>query len=120
VKRDSEGGHAALLTVAYECAGSKGMNVWDAAEAGNLAEVQRLVGEDPSRLNTQHGPLRMTPVVSASRGGRVEVVQWLLDHGAAIGVALFPASGQGHTRVVRLLLERGADPSIPNIAGYVP
>jgi hypothetical protein len=92
---------------------SSAMNdVWNAAGAGDLAEVQRLIGEDPRLLNADFGVWGPTPLRSACRGGRLEVVRWLLDQGAVIGNALCYASAGGHLPMVRLLLERGADPTL--------
>jgi ankyrin repeat protein len=102
-------------------------DIWDAAEAGDLAEVQRLIGEDPSRVNSTRGPYGPTPLMSASRAGQVEVVRWLLDQGAVLDqqdkgweTALFYASRHGRTPVVRLLLERGADPTVASTLGSIP
>jgi ankyrin repeat protein len=59
--------------------------------------------------------------------GRLDFVQLLLDHGAAIDALtnigrtpLYKASAKGHIDVVRLLLENGADPNISNHNGFTP
>jgi ankyrin repeat protein len=102
------------------------MIIWDAAEAGDLAEVQRLVGHDPRLLNAQD-PHAWTPLMWASRGGHMGVVRWLVDQGAALDVrnngghtVLCLASEQGRTPVVRLLLQAGADPTITLDNGWSP
>jgi hypothetical protein len=59
-------------------AGSSAMadnDFWYAVGMGELAEVQRLVGEDPRRLHALHAGDR-TPLIKASGGGHVGVVQW--------------------------------------------
>jgi hypothetical protein len=93
--------------------------IWGAADAGDLAEVQRLVGQNARLLNAKDRHSGSTPLTFASAKGHVEVVRWLVDQGAALDerhrcgyTALGLASSQGHTPVVRLLLERGADPAI--------
>jgi ankyrin repeat protein len=93
----------------------------------DLAEVQRLVGQDPGLLNAK-GPSAYTPLMFASREGHVEVVRWLvMDRGAAVGehsmnayTALAVASRRGHTPVVRVLLEGGADPTFVDVFGSSP
>jgi ankyrin repeat protein len=57
--------------------------VWTPAEAGDLAEVQRLVGEDPGLLNARDNR-SLTPLMCAASKGRVGVVRWLLGKGAAL------------------------------------
>jgi ankyrin repeat protein len=96
-------------------------DIWRAARDGNLAEVERLVGEDPSRVNAKQECSMATPLSSAAEEGHIEVVRLLLDQGAAINeqedygsTAVLCASQQGHTPVVELLLERGADPTLPD------
>jgi uncharacterized protein len=110
------------------CAGSIAMEgIWKAARDGDLAEVQRLVGHDPGLL-TARDVLRGTPWIVASVCGHVGVVRWLLDQGAAIDernesgdTAFFLSCCQGHFPVVRLLLQRGADPTIASdYAGETP
>jgi ankyrin repeat protein len=109
------------------CAGSSTMvNIWRAAGAGDLVEVERLEGHDRGLLDARDGAGR-TPLIWASEWGHVGVVRWLLDKGAAIdhtdnlgSTALWFASCCGRTPVVKLLLERGADPAIAFHGGWTP
>jgi uncharacterized protein len=101
--------------------------IWAAAEEGDLAEVERLVGHDPGLLNARHSFGDMTPLMYASSNGHVGVVRWLLDRGAAMnernpyeGTALWYACREGRAPVVRLLLQRGADPTIATQRGSTP
>jgi ankyrin repeat protein len=114
------------LTVAV-AAGPRAMgDIWRAAEAGDVGEVERLVGQDPSLLDANTGRGR-TPLIAASRSGHVGVVRWLLDRGAAMHerdgkgcTAIWWACLYGHPSVVAVLLERGADPTTANDRGETP
>ncbi|MEU4835623.1 ankyrin repeat domain-containing protein [Streptosporangium sp. NPDC023615] len=75
----------------------------------------------PPRLPPTDDPREIVgeALVHACQHGRTEVVRWFLDHGVHPDVApylgrtgLHWAIPDGHLDVVRLLLERGADPSI--------
>jgi ankyrin repeat protein len=101
------------------CAGSSPMSIWSAAVAGDLAEVQWLVGQDPGMLDAKDGICGMTPLVVASQGGQLGVVRWLVERGAAMHErsikgfsVLYLAIAQNRGPVVRLLLETGVDPTI--------
>jgi ankyrin repeat protein len=100
--------------------------IWRAARKGNLAKVQRLVGRDPGLLDARDGLLRMTPLMWASRSCRVRVVRWLLEKGAATnerdnaGRTATYACFKAPPPVVRLLVERGADPTIADSGGSTP
>jgi ankyrin repeat protein len=101
--------------------------IWQAAKAGDVGEVERLVGQDPGLLDAEDGGVGRTPLMLASRQGHVGVVRWLLRKGAAINeadladqTALLYACEEGRAPVVSLLLERGADPTIANYAGRTP
>jgi hypothetical protein len=61
------------------------MDIWGAAKRGDLGEVERLVGQDPTLLHALKSrfPFSWTPLVCASGNGHVEVVRWLSDKGAA-------------------------------------
>jgi hypothetical protein len=87
-----------------------------AARRDNVAMVELLVeaGLDvntPCNDRNSEGPLS-----DAARKGCVEVAQWLLEHGAKVGVGdgkywtpLSSAAVSGSLEMVRLLLEHGAD-----------
>jgi ankyrin repeat protein len=101
-------------------------DILEAAGVGDVGEIERLVGHDPSTLEARNDA-GQTPLIVASENGHVGVVRWLLDRGSAIDAldehgwsALFEASCDGHTAVVRLLLERGADPTIGNETFMTP
>jgi hypothetical protein len=94
-------------------------DILEAAAGGDVGEVERLVGQDPGLLNAKDGAHGYTPLMLASAEGRVEVVRWLVDHGAAINerdnggyTAVSLACVKGQSLVVRLLVERGADTTI--------
>jgi hypothetical protein len=105
--------------------------IWEAAEAGNLEAVKRLVAVQPSRLNrkARHSHRGLTALTVASYNGRLEVARWLVNNGADIDVrdssyhsntALYHACERGRLGVVRLLLEKGADPTIVDDMVYTP
>jgi uncharacterized protein len=106
-------------------------NIWGAAETGDLAEVQRLVVQEPGLLNAALPLVQLlhavTPLMLASRGGHGEVVRWLLDRGVPVNhksagnrTALCFASDAGHVQVVRLLLEKGGNPTLADAWGATP
>jgi ankyrin repeat protein len=102
-------------------------DIWEAARVGDLAEVKRLVGQDPGIFDAKldgHGP---TPLMWAIVGGHTGVVRWLVDRGAAIDVedregrtALWCACFYDRSPVARLLLERGADTTIADKSCWTP
>ena len=105
--------------------------ILEAAVRGDLAEVKRLVEEDPSVIGQDDGSYRGLPLLCAAFRGHVAVAAYLLDQGAAVNqrvadgrrTALHEACGHGHKEVVRLLLARGADPTLTDLAdleGYTP
>jgi uncharacterized protein len=84
------------------CAGSSAMDIWEAASYGFLDEVEELVERDPSLLDKQDKE-GYTPLMHASKWGKAEVVQWLVEKGAVLDVqengwgstALMLATGMG-------------------------
>jgi hypothetical protein len=109
------------------CAGSSAMaDIWEAAKAGDVGEVERLLGQDPGLLDAGDGSGR-TPLMWASMRGHVGVVRWLLDKKAAINqrevqgsTALYLACYSGRAPVVMVLAERGADPTTGSFSGFTP
>ena len=65
------------------------LDIWTAAFLGNADRVRDLLDRDPSLVNHAGDPRSGTPLVHAA--------------------------GRGHLPVVRLLLERGADPNAPEV-----
>lgn len=99
--------------------------MWAAAIRGRLPVVQVFVelGLDVNLAKDVEDPedpfcTVEGPVLHAAAEGHLEVVRWLLDHGAKINyvvsgqvrcLPLLRAAVNGHLDVVKLLIERGAD-----------
>jgi ankyrin repeat protein len=118
------------LTVAFGCVpGSSAMDdmdIWAAVEAGDVGEVERLVGQDPGLLNAT-GDESLTPLMIVAAEGHVGVVRCLLDKTAAIDertaggwTALCLACHYGRSAVVMMLLEGRGDPTIADNDGWTP
>jgi len=109
-----------------------------AARLGRLEVVERLIGEDPTRLEALY-PIQppfanLTPLMVATAGDHVAVVEYLLDQGADIDRQTPRSSRMGSTgdtalhhgnraqavNALELLLERGADLYISNDSGRTP
>jgi ankyrin repeat protein len=95
---------------------------------GRTPVVRLLVesGADPTIANSYD----RTPLMVATAGGELEIVRCLLDHPSAAATinrrdqdgetALWYACYLGHGGVARLLLERGADPTMASNDGTTP
>ena len=96
--------------------------VHKAAAAGHIGAVEYLLTLMPEQawcLAAPHTTVTNPLLMVAARHGQEKMVCWLLDHGADInapgargeGSALVAALDGRHENIVRLLLERGADPN---------
>jgi uncharacterized protein len=102
--------------------------LWFASRDGRTPVVELLLqrGADPAIASS----IGVTPLIIASHKGRLETVQCLLGNPTAVATinsrdkdgvtALLWACAGGHGGVVRLLLEKGADPSIASKSGATP
>jgi len=98
-----------------------------AVVTGDLAEVKRLVvgcGVDPNVREDDYGA---TPLHVAAEYGYSEIVEVLLEHGAAPNIRekygdtpLHYAAMFGNSKVVEVLLEHGADPNARDDYGATP
>ena len=91
------------------------MNLFRAAEAGDLARVQVLV-EQGKKKDEIFGRKRETALMKAAENGHKDVVRYLVEQGAAMEkmdrygkTSLMFASKEGRLEVARYLLEQGAD-----------
>jgi len=94
---------------------------------GHLEVVELLLsrGGDPT-LASSHG---LVPLMGCSSGGHMGVVRRLLGHTHTAHIntrntngatAMWFACANGHDDVARLLLEAGADPTLPRDNGVTP
>jgi ankyrin repeat protein len=100
----------------------------EAAAVGILARVRELVEKNHAQANS-FSPDGFPVVALAAFLGHLEVVQYLVAHGADIGAAATNGSGynaltgavtSGHATVVQWLLEHDANANYRYSAGYSP
>jgi uncharacterized protein len=104
------------------------VDIWTAAQIGDLNRVKELVAEDPSLVNRSSDYVTYylgsgTPLRNAAARGHIDVVRFLLERGADPNVpeegiapkghALYSAVYNRHFEVAKLLLEHGAYPNPP-------
>jgi ankyrin repeat protein len=101
----------------------KGIALTQAASIGDIATVQKLLGEgaDVDQASDKGG---YTALINSSSNGHIEVARLLLARGANVNAAtclgdtsLILAASIGHVEIVRLLLENGADAKVVNKEG---
>ncbi|MBW8864109.1 MAG: ankyrin repeat domain-containing protein, partial [Verrucomicrobia bacterium] len=89
-------------------------------EDQEIARIQQMIQNSPDLINAP-GEGGATPLQSAAALGRLKVVNYLLDHGAAINAGSFPALNRaadaGNRAMVELLLSRGAQADAPEANG---
>jgi hypothetical protein len=90
-------------------------SLWDAFKAKDYALAERIVADDPDQLE---GVDWIPPTLHACIYGDLpEIFEWVLDHGADIELReqdygsppLTAAVIHRHKRIIRILVERGAD-----------
>ena len=97
----------------------------EAAEAGNLEEVKRLI-EEGEDINAQD-VFRETPLHLAARRGHKDVVEYLISKGSEVNAKsivrwtpLHTASFQGNKEVAELLISKGANINVIDKDGKTP
>jgi ankyrin repeat protein len=107
-------------------------SIHQAAAAGNVKELSRLLALDASRVN-QLDRLQMTPLHHSAYRGKPQAARFLLEHGAdpnsswdlvATGdghwTPLHIAARQGDAEVVAVLVQHGADVNALTLRSQTP
>jgi hypothetical protein len=89
------------------------------AAGGNYTKVSAFADKYPGALNSPniHAYIRKTALMAAAESGQKEIVELLLDRGAAVNfktdywshTALYFAASAGRAEIVGLLIDKGAD-----------
>jgi uncharacterized protein len=107
------------------------LTVFEAAAAGDTARVREIVGRDRAQANAV-APDGFSPLGLAAFFKRREVVRYLLDAGADLRLAsrqggftplhsaVATDAGAVDIEIVRLLLDKGADPNAKGQSGSTP
>jgi ankyrin repeat protein len=111
------------------------LNVFEAAATGATDRLRELLDEEPARANA-FGDDGFHPLGLACFFGRLEPARVLLEHGADVNAlsrnehiqtaAIHAAAASGETgaedatryKLVKLVLDHGADPNLPQPGGF--
>lgn len=105
---------------------SEQVDVWSAAESGDVEALQKLVKEGAD-LNTVRADDQQLPLALATRNGHAEAVRFLLESGADVdgqdadgNTAALAAAFFGYSDVFEALVGAEANLSLGNNIGLVP
>ena len=104
------------------------ITIFEAAATGKINNVIRLLARDPNLVNA-YSEDGFHPLGLACFFGHVDVAEYLVKAGAGINsrsnnrlkaAPIQSSASRGHRKIVRMLLEHGADPNIREQGGYTP
>jgi len=104
------------------------ITIFEAAATGKINNVIRLLAREPNLVNA-YSEDGFHPLGLACFFGHVDVAEYLVKAGAGINsrsnnrlkaAPIQSAASRGHRKIVRMLLEHGADPNIREQGGYTP
>lgn len=137
VDAHSDGGSSAILTAVYHrqkeivnllVARGAALTIFEAAAAGELERVERLLDRSPSAVSA-YSDDGWTPLHLAAFFGHSRIVELLLAHDADVGAvsknhngntALHAALAANHQMAAGLLIGHGADVNAADAAGWRP
>ena len=104
------------------------ISIFEAAATGKINNVIRLLARNPSLVNA-YSEDGFQPLGLACFFGHFDVAEYLVKAGASLNsksgntlraAPIQSAAAGKHHRIVRMLLEHGADPNIRELGGYTP
>jgi len=105
---------------------SSATTIFEAAEQGDLAQVQALLQEDPQLLNAVDDG-GYTPLHEAAYNGQIEILDYLIAKGANLNATsasgstpLHGAAFHGYVKAAERLIEEGAAIEVRNAGGFTP
>ncbi|HSB00012.1 MAG TPA: ankyrin repeat domain-containing protein [Anaerolineales bacterium] len=135
--RSREAGLSPLMVAAYHgqeeiasfLAGKTvALTIFEAAAIGKIGSVVRLLARDPQLVST-YSEDGFQPLGLACYFGHFEVAEYLVKAGAPLNstshnrlkaAPLQSAVAARHEKIVKMLLEHGADPNVREQCGYTP
>jgi ankyrin repeat protein len=116
----------ACLLALYPMTGASDIDIFTAAEQGDLETVKELVQKDP-QLVTAVDDGGYSPLHKAAYNNFPHIAEYLVSQGADLNASsgsgstpLHGAAYYGHPEMVRLLVEWGAEFDVENAGGYTP
>jgi ankyrin repeat protein len=101
-------------------------DIFQAAEAGSLAQVQAFVTSGAYTVNAVD-EFKNTPLHFAANKGRIDVIKWLIENGANVNALnndkstpLHEAASYGQFEAVKLLVENKAKVNVQDRFGATP
>lgn len=104
------------------------LTIFEAAATGRSPQIAHILERDPEMVNACASD-GFQPLGLACFFGQDETAQYLVRAGAAINspsrnplnvAPIQSAAAAGHTKIVIILLENGADPNVREQGGYTP